>query len=136
MSLRDLMNDDLTDVLLDTEDYAEKCTYLPDGGSSAFDVTLAVGDAADQMIALASGRADQMQIGVTGKSSTLRAVILAKTGQTRDPIHGDTVSFASGDYAGTWMVLTHQPDQGGGTVMQLRFESHHEAAGRDVAESR
>lgn len=137
MSLRDLMADDLVGVLLDEEAFAEACTFLPqDAGATPFDVVLAVGDVTDQMLAIASGRADQQQISVTGRLSVLRAGILASTTVERDPIHGDTVAFASGAYAGTWVVLTVNVDQGNGVVMQLRFESKHEAAARDVAETR
>lgn len=137
MSLRDLMADDLVGVLLDEEAFAEPCTYQPqDDSATSFAVVLAVGDVTDQMLAIASGRADQQQISATGSLAVLRAGISAATGVERDPIHGDTVAFASGAYAGTWVVLTVSVDQGGGVVMQLRQETRHEAAARNVAEAR
>lgn len=139
-SLRDLMADDLTNVLLDEEAFAEACTFTPqEPNATAFPVVLAVGDVTDQMLAIASGRADQAQIGVTGKRSVLRAGIQANTTEAveRDPIHGDLVTFpATSEYAGTWSVMNPQPDQGGGVTMTLRFEQRHDVSAQDAQENR
>ena len=132
-SLKDLMSDDLVDVFLNEEDFAEAVTYKPDGAVTAFNLVVAIGDVTDQMVQIASGRADQQQISATAKLSLIVAGILAIEGVSRQPQRGDQIIFATGEHAGTWSVQTASVDNGGGVVMTLQFEQHHEALARDVA---
>lgn len=137
MRLSDFMRDDLVNVILDEEGFAEEVTYTPDGAAAGFDVVLAIGDPTNQVVQVSGGAGDQTQIGVTGRLSAIKAGILEQLAEARLPMYGDRVTFpADSAYAGVWTVLNYAPDQADGVVLTLRFESHLSASGNDAVESR
>lgn len=135
-SLKQLMADDITGALLNTDDFAESVTFQPDGSVSTFALVVAVGDVTDQMISIATGRADQQEISAMGKLSAIRAGIQAIESVARNPQPGDVIIFSSGAQAGVWTITTVSVDEGDGAVMRLRFENHYDVASRDVVEQR
>jgi hypothetical protein len=135
-SLKSIMSDDISTVILNTDDFAELANYQPDGSVTTFPIIIAIGDVTDQMISIATGRADQQEISATGKLSVMRAGIATIEGSERPPQPGDVIIIPSGAQAGVWTIVNVSVDGGDGAVMRLRFENHYDLSARDVSETR
>lgn len=134
MSLKTDMADDLTTVFLDVNDHADACTYYPDGDNTGFAATLVMGPSSEAFIVQPrrNGIDDQTRADGFGSLAALRTGILARLGTVRDPRHGDRLTFASGAYAGTWLVQRVSPDGADGMLLGLQRDQVNTDAGADV----
>jgi hypothetical protein len=128
MDLHDLMGRHHR-ALLNRGHFAHRGHYQPEGSETSFPVTLTIGDVADQVTDLSSGRGQQWQISATGPLKELCNGILIALDDERQPILGDEWTVELGPYAGTWRVANVQPDEGDLVVLTLRFERPLVAAG-------
>lgn len=118
MTLKDQMANDLTDVFLNTDDFADDATYFVKGSTVAgFPCTLVIGDPQPGFVQIDGGQEDRRPATAVAQRSALRTGIEAITGVARDPVKGDYLTIATGAYAGTWTVDRAQGDEG--DAMQL-----------------
>lgn len=132
MTLKTDMAADLSDVFLNTDEFADTATYTPNGASTTFSATLVPGDVEESMLPAPSGEADRRLVQFTGSLALLRAGILVVEGTVRDPRRLDSFVIASGACAGTWVVERVSPDLGGGVILFSRYEQHHQIAAEGV----
>lgn len=130
MTLRDQMAADLSRVFLNVDEFAEAALFYPAAGASSFSITLAPADPSDAFAVATAGVDEQRDVQATGRLSLIRAGILAIEGTVRDPARGDLVVFASGVYAGTWVMRSFAADVGDGVVLNLHYEAHHNIAAK------
>lgn len=133
MTFRDDMATDLSEVFLDTDDFAETAAFMPAEALTSFACTVTPGDVEQGFVDVHSGTANQLRALFVGIRATLRTGIAAiEAGVARDPRRGDRLVFASGAYIGTWFIERVSVDNGGAISMYGRCETRHEVAG-DVA---
>lgn len=118
MSLKDQMADDLT-VFLNTDEFADTVTFYPKGDLVGFSCKVTFADPIPSLATMDIGLEDRRPVNALASQAVLRAGILASTSTARDPAYGDKLVAASGGYAGTWIVRTAQPDDGGGIDLAL-----------------
>ncbi len=118
MTLKTQMAADLVTVFLNTNDFADAAIYtLREGGSCA--ITLVIGTVAGSApagVPLGLEQRDTMQ-GTLSLTKWKAAVATLVPG--RLPIHGDTLTVASGGAAGTYSVQSYNVDNGDGLDLAL-----------------
>lgn len=120
MSLfRDQMAEDLANVLLNTDEFAEVGTYTPQGGTGSFALTLALGDSAPATESGDGGVDQGARIPALGVLSVFAAGMTGAGLTGKNPQRGDTWTVASGAMATTYRVDTFMPDSGGGLTFML-----------------
>lgn len=112
MTLKDQMASDLTDVFLNTDDFADDATFVVKGGKIGFAVKAVFGDVSPGFFQVDGGQEDRRPVAVTVNRTVVRAGINGITGTTRDPVKGDALEVSSGANAGNWTVMTVIPDVG------------------------
>lgn len=125
-TLKEQMIADVTNVFLNTGEFAEDVTYTPEGAASGFAAVVCCGDIVDQVILMETGQNDQRRMQVLGLLSALVTGIGTVTGTPANPRKGDHVLFAQGiaspGLVGLWTVESSAEDNGGGVTMWLRYE--------------
>jgi hypothetical protein len=121
MTLADIMARDLAGPL--AVDFGETATVTPIDGESTFSITVITGDHQPSPLEVESfGLVNQITLQASCSLAAYRAGCLAVFGTARDAIREDKLVIASGANAGTWYVLSGQPDVGDCLVLNLRKE--------------
>jgi hypothetical protein len=122
MDLADLMKRHARHTFQNRRHFGVRGQYQPEGATSAFPVTIGLGDPTDTITELTGGRGQQWQLSGTALLSELCNGILIALGDERQPIPGDEWTVETGEYAGVWRVAGVTPDHGDAVVLALRYE--------------
>lgn len=132
MTLKADMAADVAALFLNTDDFAESVTFTPNGAASGFTCSVVPGDVDAGFGAAPSGQADRRLCPFFASLAALRAGILGIELAVRDPTRLDTITFASGAFAGTWIVERCVPDADDGVMVYARLDDHFEIAAPGV----
>jgi len=135
MTLKQQMAADITSVFLNLGEFAENCTYYPNGQATGFAAILCLGDLADQVVMADNGEIDRRRMLALGSLPALVAGIETITSNPRNPRRGDWILFAAPadqSVLGTWTVESANPDNGGGVNIQLVKENRQVAGAKGV----
>lgn len=132
MTLKSQMTADVASVFLDTDDFGESVTFTPNGAATSFACTVVPGDVDAGFGATPSGEADRRLCPFFASLAALRAGILGIESAVRDPQRLDSITFASGAFAGTWIVERCVADADDGVMVYARLDDRFEVAGGGV----
>lgn len=126
-AFKDAARADLAAVFLNTSEFAESATFLPDGKEGGFELDVVMGDVDQEFIEAETGVAQDRQ----AQALVSRAVVLA--GAHRMPRKGDRLCFpADAAYAGEWTVMQAEDDNLGGVLMRVRQARPFNAGGKNT----
>lgn len=125
MTLKDDMAADEA-VFVNADEFAEPCTFIPldDGDATGFALNVVPSDMDTQVNQVEISMLSRRVQSFTAWRTTLRSGINARTSNTRDPIRGDRLVFATGhEYQGEWTVQYPEADEGGAVTMVCVLEN-------------
>jgi hypothetical protein len=132
MTLKTQMAADVAAVFLETTEFAETATYTPNGAVSGFSCAVVPNDVDPGFGTTPSGIADRRLCPFFASLAALRAGILGIELAVRDPLRLDTLTFASGAYAGIWIVERFAADGEDGVTLYAHQDVRHQVAGAGV----
>lgn len=135
MNLKQQMAADISAVFLNLGEFAENCTYYPNGGATGFAAIVALGDIADQVVMADNGELERRRMMALGLLAALVSGIGTITANPRNPRRGDWILFvapADQSILGTWTIESANPDNGGGVNIQLVKENRQAAGAKGV----
>ena len=130
MSLRATASRDLSRVLLAERDLGLVSSYWCRGAAAGFPLPVVFGEPAASVLVSGSAVDDARRAQAFAPTSAVRAGALAVLGVARGAQRGDLVVVADEAEAGRWVVEQATTDAGGATVLDLRLERTHAAAGQ------
>lgn len=136
MTFQDDMADDVTNVFLNTSEFAVSSTYYPASDATGFALTVFPGDADPNAIQIMEGQEINRTARFLCKRTSVRTGIAARLGTARDPLRGDTITIASGADAGSWRVQTVTPDIGDAVQLDCRLAEKRSVGAQNAQEVR
>lgn len=120
--LSDIMARDAAKIHAAGFDLAVAATLTSCAGTLTGTVYLQFGDPTDALGITVDGTADNRLATASAKRSAITTIL------SRDLVQGDRFAIATGAQAGTWIVSSAVPDDGGGVAIALRLDTVHAAA--------
>ncbi len=130
MTLKSVISGSVNKIFLrSTNEFAEEVTYIPAGETDGFTCRVVAGSPTP-MILSDGDVLDRRTMQLVASLADLSNGITERTATVRKPRRGDQVVFAEpSDYAGTWTVMTAQPDGHGAVDLEVKLERIHSAGG-------